>query len=97
MRYLCWLSEIPDKIVPSSWNDVFERDLCIMGKRVLCQEIILIIRCFPNFFKSVRVCECHMFFEMVVTSSWGDVFYGNLRAQGSRILHHKVILATWFS
>src|SRR3954462_3753927 len=97
MRYLCWLREIPDKIVPSSWDDVFKGDLCILGSSVLRQEIILIIWCFPDFFRSDRAYEYHIVFDMVVPSNWGDVFNSDLRAQGSRILHHKVILATWFS
>src|SRR3954469_14184443 len=97
MRYLFSLREILDKIVPSSRDDVFDRDLCTLGSSLLHQKIILVIWCLPEFFRSDRACECHIVFEMLIPSSWGDVFNSDLRAQGSGILHHKVILTTWFS
>src|SRR3954464_13016221 len=97
LRYFVWLREISDKISPSSRDDVFDRDLCTLGSSVLDQKIILVIWCFPEFFRSDRACERHIVFEMFIPSSWGDVFNSDLQTQGSRILHHKVILNTWFS
>src|SRR3954469_25312952 len=34
LRYLCWLSEMLDKAVPCSRDDVLNRDLCILMRSV---------------------------------------------------------------